>query len=121
MATYWWEDGMLISKSKSVLRTVALLRENAELVHELTGGRPVPLLIYLADSPVPGKDAREYSTRLLPKLYSAMAMVSKPGLAMLIMKLLFRLQSPPIPMKQFTDAASAKAWLRSLAIAKEAG
>ena len=121
MATYWWEDGILISKSKSVLRTVAMLRENAELVRRVTGGRPVPLLIYLADSPVPAKDARAYSTRILPELYSAMAMVSKPGLASLIMKLLFRFQSPPIPMKQFPDEASAKAWMRSLATAKEQG
>jgi hypothetical protein len=41
-----------------------------------------------------------------------MAMVSKPGLAQFIMKILFHFQSPPIPMKSFTDDVAAKEWLR---------
>jgi hypothetical protein len=41
-----------------------------------------------------------------------MAMVSKPGLAQFIMKILFRFQSPPIPMKSFSDDDAAKQWLK---------
>jgi len=111
IATYWFEDGILISLSKNVLRTVELIAENAALVKSITNHTPTPLLIFLAKSPVPDKTTRQYSTEVLPQIYSAMAMVSKPGLAQFIMRLLFALQQPPIPMKSFTDKASAKQWL----------
>lgn len=114
IATYWFEDGILISRSKNVKRTVALIRENVAVVQQITGNRPAPLLIYLTSSPMPDKETRQYSTEMLPVIYSAMAMVSKPGLAQFIMKLLFRFNAPPIPMKIFSDAGAAKLWLQTL-------
>ena len=111
IATYWFDDGILVSLSKNTLRTVQNITENAALVGEITGGKPAPLLIYLTKSPVPDKATQKFSTEVLPRIYSAMAMVSKPGLAHFIMKLLFGLRPSPIPMKTFTDDASAKAWL----------
>jgi hypothetical protein len=113
IATYWLEDdGTLVSVSKPVRRTVENLSANAELVRRITGGRPAPLLIYLSTSPVPDRAARQLSTALLPQSYSAMAMVSDPGLASFIMNILFSLQPPPIPMRNFTDDQEARAWLR---------
>ena len=112
IATYWFEDGILISLSRSVKRTVENIRSNVAFVREITGGKRVPLLIYLTSSPMPDKQARQFSTDQLPVIYSAMAMVSKPGLASFIMKLLFGLQKPPIPMKHFANAEEAKAWLK---------
>lgn len=112
IATYWFEEGILLSLSKSPKRTVENLSANVALVKQITGNKPVPLLIYLSNSPVPDKDARKYSTEQLPVIYSAMAMVSKPGLASFIMNLLFAMKKPPIPMKNFTDDQEAKRWLR---------
>lgn len=112
IATYWFEDGILISLSRSVKRTVENIRSNVAFVKEITGGKRVPLLIYLTSSPMPDKRARQFSTEQLPVIYSAMDMVSKPGLASFIMKLLFGLQKPPIPMKHFANAEEAKAWLK---------
>ena len=112
IATYWFDDGILVSLSKSPRRTVENIKGNVELVRRITNHKPVPLLIYLSNSPVPGKDARKYSTEQLPVIYSAMAMVSKPGLSKFIMNILFTLKPPPIPMKSFTDDKEAKAWLR---------
>jgi hypothetical protein len=108
------ESGILYSYSKSVLRTVPLMQRNKELVKSIAGDKPVPLLIFLKNSPMPDKATRDYSKSILPEIYSAMAMVSKPGLSTLIMKLLFAFQKPPIPMKSFTDEETAKAWLLSL-------
>ncbi|MCB9235149.1 MAG: STAS/SEC14 domain-containing protein [Bacteroidia bacterium] len=105
-------EGILFSYSKSIRRTVDLIRENVSLVQDITGGKPVPLLIYLCDSPMPDKATRKYSTEQLPVIYSAMAMVSRPGLSTFIMSLLFRLQSPPIPIRSFTDDQEALRWLR---------
>jgi len=112
IATYWLEDGILVSLSKSVLRTVDNIKGNVALVKEITGNKPVPLLIYLKNSPVPNKETRQFSTTQLPVIYKAMAMVSKPGLSKFIMNILFALKQPPIPMKSFTDDKAAKEWLK---------
>lgn len=114
IATYWFEDEVLISLSKSIKRTVPLIKENVELIQLKTANRPVPLLIYLTNSTVPDKATRQYSTEHLPKVYSAMAMVSQPGLAQLIMNLLFRFKKPPIPMKSFTNKEEAMKWLKEV-------
>jgi hypothetical protein len=113
IATYWFDDsGVLVSLSKSVLRTVENISDNVKLVKSITNSRPFPLLIYLADSPVPDQATRKFSTEQLPLIYSAMAMVSKPGLSQFIMKILFALKPPPIPMRNFTDERQAIEWLK---------
>ena len=112
IADYWLsDDGVLYSFSKSTLRTVKNISENIALVKQITSNKKVPLLIYLSNSPVPDKATRKFSTEQLPNVYTAMAMVSKPGLAKLIMNILFRFKPPPIPMKSFTDDKAAKEWL----------
>ena len=112
IADYWFDDGILISLSKSIKRTVKNISGNVALVKQITDNTPVPLLIYLSNSPVPDKETRRFSTEQLPVIYSAMAMVSKPGLSKFIMNILFSLKPPPIPMKSFTDDKEAKEWLK---------
>lgn len=111
IADYNYSGGILYSYSKSIKRTVQLIADNVALVKSITGNKPVPLLIYLCDSPVPDKATRKFSTEKLPETYTAMAMVSKPGLSQLIMSILFKFQKPPIPMKSFSDDEKAKKWL----------
>ena len=74
IANYWFEDGILVSLSKPPKRTVENIKANVALVKQLTNNKPVPLLIYLANSPVPDKETRKFSTEMLPEIYSAMAM-----------------------------------------------
>jgi hypothetical protein len=112
IATYWFDDGILVSLSKSPRRTVANITANVVLVKQITNNTRVPLLIYLSNSPVPDKETRKFSTTQLPVIYSAMAMLSKPGLSQFIMKILFQLKPPPIPMKTFTDDSEAVTWLK---------
>ena len=112
IATYWFDGDVLVSLSNSVKRTVANISGNVVLVKQITGNKRVPLLIYLKNSPMPDKETRRFSTEQLPNIYSAMAMISKPGLAKFIMDLLFKFNPPPIPMKNFTDEKEAKAWLK---------
>ena len=112
IATYWIEDDILVSLSKSPRRTVESIARYVALVKKITHDKPAPLLIYLADSPVPVKATRKFSTEQLPVIYKAMAMVSKPGPSRLIMSILFRFTSPPIPMKSFVNDGEAKLWLR---------
>ena len=112
IADYWMNDGILISLSKNPKRTVENISANVTLVKNITNNKRVPLLIYLSDSPVPDKATRKFATEQLPVIYSAMAMVSKPGLSKFIMNILFALKPPPIPMKSFTDDKEAKEWLK---------
>lgn len=112
IADYWYNEGILYSYSKSVLRTVESIAGNVALVKQITGNKRVPLLIYLSNSPVPDKATRKFSTEKLPEIYTAMAMISKPGLAQLIMKILFRFKPPPIPMRSFTNDEEAREWLQ---------
>src|SRR5262245_33882900 len=107
-----WTMTVFVSRSKSIKRTVANITAKVALVKQITNNTPVPLLIYLSNSPVPDNETRRFSTEQLPHVYTAMAMISEPGLARLIMNLLFKLQLPPIPMKHFTDERKAIAWLK---------
>jgi hypothetical protein len=112
IATYWFDNGILVSLSKSPRRTVQSITNNVTFVKQITGNKPMPLLIYLSDSPIPDKQTRKFSTEQLPVIYSAMAMLSKPGLAKFIMNILFSLKPPPIPMKSFANEKEAKEWLK---------
>ncbi|HEV8286715.1 MAG TPA: STAS/SEC14 domain-containing protein [Chitinophagaceae bacterium] len=112
IATYWFDDGILVSLSKSPKRTVANITDNVALVKRITNNKKVPLLIYLSNSPVPDKETRRFASEQLPNIYIAMAMVSKPGLSKLIMNILFKFKPPPIPMKSFTNDKEAKEWLK---------
>lgn len=112
IADYKFHEGILYSYSKSPKRTVKNISENIALVKHITNNKTVPLLIYLCDSPVPDKEARKFSTEQLPHVYKAMAMVAKPGLSQLIMSILFKLKTPPIPMKSFANDIEAREWLK---------
>lgn len=104
-------EGILYAYSKSPKRTIENISRNIALVKQITGNKKVPLLIYLSNSPIPDKATQQFSKEQLPLVYTAMAMVSKPGLAKLIMNVLFKFQKPPIPMKTFSDDLKAREWL----------
>ena len=112
IATYWFDDGILVSLSKNLQRTVENIKGNVAFVKRITHNQKVPLLIYLTKSPVPDMETRIYSTTQLPEIYTAMAMVSKPGLSKFIMNILFAWRQPPIPMKSFTSDQQAREWLK---------
>jgi hypothetical protein len=113
IADYWMENGILVSLSKSPKRTVENITNNVALVKSITNNKRVPLLIYLTNSPIPNKETRKFASEKLPEIYTAMAMISKPGLATLIMKVLFKFKAPPIPMRNFTDDKEARQWLKA--------
>ena len=61
IATYWLDNGILVSLSKSRKRTIENIAANVELVQKITNNKTVHLLIYLSDSPVPDKATRKCS------------------------------------------------------------
>jgi len=106
-----YDDHILVSLSKSPKRTIENITGNIALVRRIANSRKVALLIYLSNSPVPDKETRKFAAEQLPNVYTAMAMISKPGPATLIMKVLFRLKRPPIPIKNLSDDKEARLWL----------
>lgn len=108
---YYSPGGILYSYSKPTKRTVKTISDNIALVKQITGGKKVPLLIYLSKAPVPDKETRKFSAEQLPNVYTAMAMISNGELAQFIMNILFKFKTPPIPMKSFADDKEAKEWL----------
>ena len=115
IASYWMDiGGILYSVSKSSKRTVQNIADNVALVKQITGCKRVPLLIYLTNSPVPDTEAPKFATEKLPEIYSAMAMVSQPWLARVIMTLLFGFKPPPIPMRSFSDEHQAESMAETI-------
>ena len=105
-------EGILYSYSKNPKRTIQNITENIALVKSITGNKIIPLLIYLSNSPIPDKATRKFSTEQLPNVYSAMALVSNPGLSKFILNILFKFKQPIIPMKSFTNDKEAREWLK---------
>ena len=114
IATFWWEEEILVSFSKPVMRTVENITANVNLVKQITNDQPAPLLIYLVASPIPDKATRKFSAEKVPEIYCAMAMISKQRLSQFIMKMVFALKPAPIPTKQFSTKEAAVNWLKSL-------
>jgi hypothetical protein len=113
LATYWFDnDGILISVSKKIKRTLENTTANFTLVKQITKNKKVPLLIYLTKSAVPSKQTRKFVAEVLPTVYTAMAMVSKSRIGKMVINVLFKLKPPPIPMKTFASDKEAKQWLK---------
>lgn len=113
LGTYWFdESGILISISKPPKRTVANCEANFAAIRQFSGGKKVPLMVYICKSPVPDKETRKVVAEGLPGVYTAMAMISKSGLGTVIMNFLFKLNPPSIPMKTFANETDARKWLR---------
>lgn len=104
-------DGILTAYSHSTRRTVESVTRNLALVKTITGGKRVPLLLFVVDSPVPDAETRRFSAKKVGENYCAMAMVCRPGLGALVLRMVFGMKSSPIPTRIFTDPDKAKNWL----------
>jgi hypothetical protein len=93
------DDGILVSLSKSPRRTVENIRENIALVRSIANNKKVPLLIYLSKSPIPDKE--RFVNEHLPNIYTAMVMVSKPGLAKFIYEFFIPVKTAANPDEKF--------------------
>ncbi len=105
------DSGILISYNKRILKTVENITTNALLVKKITKNKKVPLLMYDKSSPIPDTKTRRFSSEKLSEIYTAIAVVSKPGLAHVVTTILLLFKNPPIPIKSFTNDEKARKWL----------
>ncbi|MDB5051571.1 MAG: hypothetical protein JWO30_4642 [Fibrobacteres bacterium] len=113
IGTYWFDEhGILISKSKKTKRNLQNIKQNIALIKQIAAGKLPCLIVHLCYSPKPDKETLDYVAKELPNVYTAMAMVSKSGVAKLIMSILFKFKPPSIPMKVFRNEEDARKWIR---------
>lgn len=113
ISTYWMgDDGILYSTSKPPRRTIENTSENFATVRRVTNNKKTPLLTYLGMSSKPDKATRDFVAQELPKVYTAMAIVSPSPLGKIVMNIIFSMNAPTIPMKTFSNDSDAKEWLK---------
>jgi hypothetical protein len=110
----WIEDDILVFVENATEHSLEDYRRNRNMLSELTGGRRLPVLLYLKDCPIPDQPARQFVSDSLRKNYTAIALVSSPELAEDSIRN-FGLRNAPVPVMNFTDDWAAKKWLEQFA------
>lgn len=113
-STVWFDEaGILYSVSKKTNeRTIEEIKAVMEQFKQIAGGRKFCMVIDLTHSSPSDRQAREYAATELPKLVTAMAMVSGSALGRMIANLFLALKPTPYPAKIFGTVEEAQAWLK---------
>jgi hypothetical protein len=112
LASFWFdEDGILCANSKSVPRTLEKQKANYALVRQITGNKPVCLLADNTFTYTQDDTTREYSAQEMPKLFKAMAVISRTTIGRAAAHLFTYFQGQPIPIRGFENEKDAKEWL----------
>jgi hypothetical protein len=112
-STVWIDgDGILYSISKKVPpQTVEESRKTLEDFKKITNGKKFCMLLDVTNSSPTDKETREFAAEELPKIVTALAMISDSPLGRMVANLFFALKPPPYPAKMFANEEDAKAWL----------
>jgi hypothetical protein len=112
LASFWFdENGILCANSKSVPRTLEKQKANYAFVRQITGNKPVCLLADNTATYTQDDLTREYSAQEMPKLFKAMAVVSRTTIGRAASHLFTYFQGQPIPIRSFDNEKDAKEWL----------
>lgn len=112
-ATIWRdENGILYAiLKKTPPPTMEQTIEAINGYKKVTGGEKHCIMIDVTHSPQSSREVREYAAKELPKLFKAMALLSKSALGKMLANLFFNLKSQPYPVKMFNTEKEARAWL----------
>ncbi|MFO0554007.1 MAG: hypothetical protein U0271_36845 [Polyangiaceae bacterium] len=117
-AARWWLEGPYVCNQSYVeLVTADHLRAGFRAAQELSGGRRVPLVA--ESGPLSGANREARDLLAGPEaaaVFSAMGVLVRSPVARTIMNLFVRLQSPPFPLRVFTDPTAARDWARQRAV-----
>ena len=113
LADFWFEEeGILCAVSKMAPRTLEKQKANYDLIREITGNKRVCLLAdntltYEQDDPT-----RKYMADEIPKVFKAMAVVSRTVFGQAVSDTFLYYHGKPVPIKTFKDENDAREWLR---------
>lgn len=112
LASFWLNDlGILCAVSKPVPRTPENQKADYDFIREITGNKRVCLLADNSNSYTQDKITRQYSAEEMPKLFRAMAVISRTTIGKAAAHLFTYFQGQPIPIMTFDDEKEAKEWL----------
>ena len=95
--------------------SLADIRDGVAAVWQLSGHRPVPLLVDLSGSRAISKEAREYlSSDESARTTLGVALLVSSPVSRVIGKFFFTLNTPPFPLRIFSAQAEALDWLHGI-------
>lgn len=112
LASFWFdENGVLCANSKSEPRTLEKQRASYDLIRQITGNRLVCLLADNSATYTQDDTTRQYTALEIPKLFKAMAVISKTTIGRASAHLFIHFHGQPIPIRSFEYEKEAKQWL----------
>ena len=112
LASFWFdENGILCAVSKKVSRTMENQKANYALVREIAANKRVCLLADNTDTYTQDDQIRQYSAGEMPKLFKAMAVISRTVIGRAAAHLFLYFQGQPVPIMSFDNEKEAKEWL----------
>ena len=113
LADFWLEeDGILCAVSKMVPRTLENQKENYELIRVITSNKRVCLLADNTLTYEHDDSTRKYMASEIPKIFKAMAVISRTVFGQGVSDTFLYYEGKPIPIKTFKDENEARIWLR---------
>jgi len=113
LADFWIEeDGILCAVSKMVPRTLENQKANYDLIRKITGSKRVCLLADNTLTYEQDEETRKYMANEIPKIFKAMAVVSRTVFGQAVSDTFLYYEGTPVPIKTFKDENEARVWLK---------
>ena len=112
LADFWIDEGeILCAISKMVPRTLATQKANYDLIRQITGNKRVCLLADNTLTYEQDDETRKYMATEIPKIFKAMAVVSRTVFGQAVSDTFLYYHGTPVPIRTFKDEIEAREWL----------
>ena len=113
LAVFWFEEsGILCARTKDVIRTLDKQKRTYELIKQISDNKKVCLLSDTSSSQKVDEEIREYMASEMPKIFTAMAVLSETTIGKVPAIIFLNMNGQPIPIKMFTEETEAREWLK---------
>ncbi|MEX0685789.1 MAG: STAS/SEC14 domain-containing protein [Balneolales bacterium] len=97
---------------KEAARTLETAKETLEEFKRIAGDNKVCVLIDATYAQSSSREVREYVAEEFPRMFKAIAIISRSTLGKMVANIFFTIKSQPYPIKIFNDEAKARIWLK---------
>jgi hypothetical protein len=112
-STYWFEDGILfvVTKKAPPLSLEDQKRVTEEFIRKLNGKKICAVMDVTNSSPSP-RPNREYSSKLMPEVFKAIAFIARNPVGRMMANLYFTYTPFPFEHKVFKNEKEARDWIK---------
>jgi hypothetical protein len=115
-STYWFNDGILfIVSKKGPELPLEEQKKQTEAFRQKLDGKKICAIIDVTNASPSSKETREYSTKVLPELFKAIAFVTRSAVGKMMAHLYFGFKPLPFPAKVFSNEKDALEWIKKQA------